>query len=86
MPLSPSEPLRQRAVITQWVILDEEIGNERNAQAKPTLTENQQPIIEAQGWVVDERGDVQLVAQVANEMRIQESGVRSQIDTLTANC
>lgn len=34
MPLSPSEPLRQRAVITQWVTLDEEIGNETNTQAK----------------------------------------------------
>nr|ADO19311.1 hypothetical protein Nfla_9703 [Nostoc flagelliforme str. Sunitezuoqi] len=78
MPLSPSEPLRQRAVITQWVTLDEGIENERDAQAKPTLAANQQPIVEAQGWVVDERGDVQLVAQVANEMRIQESGVRSQ--------
>ncbi|MFN6486106.1 MULTISPECIES: S-layer family protein [unclassified Nostoc] len=78
MPLSPSEPLRQRAVITQWVTLDEEIGNERDAPAKTTLAENQQPIIEAQGWVVDKRGDVQLVAQVPNEVRIQESGVRSQ--------
>ncbi|MDZ8110348.1 MAG: S-layer family protein [Nostoc sp. DedQUE12a] len=78
MPLSPSEPLRQRAVITQWVTLNEEIENERDAQAKPTLAANQQPIVEAQGWIVDERGDVQLVAQVANEMRIQESGVRSQ--------
>jgi filamentous hemagglutinin family protein len=78
MPLSPSEPLRQRAVITQWVTLDEEIGNETDTPAKTTLAENQQPIIEAQGWVVDKRGDVQLVAQVTNEMRIQESGVRSQ--------
>jgi filamentous hemagglutinin family protein len=71
MPLSPSEPLRQRAVITQWVTLDEGIKNETDAQAKPTLTENQQPIIEAQGWVVNKRGDVQFVAQVPNEMRIQ---------------
>ncbi|QMS86613.1 S-layer family protein [Nostoc edaphicum CCNP1411] len=78
MPLSPSQPLRPRGVITQWVTLDEGIENETDAQAKPTLTENQQPIIEAQGWVVDKRGDVQFVAQVPNEMRIQESGVRSQ--------
>ena len=78
MPLSPSEPLRQRAVITQWVTLDEEIGNETNTQAKTTLAENQQPIVEAQRWLVDKRGDVQLVAQqVLNEMRIQESGVIS---------
>jgi filamentous hemagglutinin family protein len=85
LPLSPSEPLRQRAVITQWVTLDEEIGNETDIQAKPNLAENQQPIIEAQGWVVDERGNVQLVAQVANEMRIQESGVRSQNKFCTQN-
>jgi hypothetical protein len=60
------------------VTLDEGIENERDTQAKTTLAENQEPIIEAQGWVVDEQGNVQLVAQVANEMRIQESGVRSQ--------
>ncbi|MEA5506960.1 S-layer family protein [Halotia wernerae UHCC 0503] len=78
MPLSPSEPLRQRAVVTQWVTLDEGIENETHTQAKPTLAEKQQPIIEAQGWVIDERGDVQLVAQVPNEMKIQKSGVRSQ--------
>jgi filamentous hemagglutinin family protein len=70
MPLSPSEPLRQRAVITQWVTLDEGI----DTQLKPTrLPEKQKPIVEAQGWVVDKRGDVHLVAQVPNELRIQNS-------------
>ncbi|MFN6513635.1 MAG: filamentous hemagglutinin N-terminal domain-containing protein [Nostoc sp. CreGUA01] len=73
LPLSPSEPLRQRAVVTQWVTLDEQTGNEEDTQPKPTLVENQKPIVEAQGWVVDERGDVHLVAQVPMEMRIQES-------------
>ncbi len=73
LPLSPSEPLRQRAVVTQWVTLDEQTGNEEDTQPKPTLVENQKPIVEAQGWVVDERGDVHLVAQVPMEMRVQES-------------
>ncbi|MDF5707459.1 MAG: S-layer family protein [Nostoc sp. S4] len=67
MPLNPSELLRQRAVITQWITLDEQT----NTQVKPTrLTENPKPIVEAQGWIVDRRGDVHLVAKVPNEMRI----------------
>ncbi|MFN6535748.1 MAG: filamentous hemagglutinin N-terminal domain-containing protein [Nostoc sp. EkiNYC01] len=70
MPLNPREPLRQRAVITQWITLDEEA----DTQVKPTrLPEKPKPIVEAQGWVVDKRGDVHLVAQVPQELRIQES-------------
>ncbi|MCC5638667.1 S-layer family protein [Nostoc sp. CHAB 5844] len=77
LPLNPSEPLRQRAVITQWVTLDEQTENQSNTPTKPTkLAQHQQPILPAQGWVMD-KGNVHLVAQVPNGL-IQESGVRSE--------
>jgi large exoprotein involved in heme utilization and adhesion len=76
LPLNPSEPLRQRAVITQWVTLDEQIANATDTPAKPTnLAANPQPIVPAQGWVKDEQGNVRLVAQAPT---IPEFGVGSE--------
>ncbi|MDZ7960296.1 MAG: filamentous hemagglutinin N-terminal domain-containing protein [Aulosira sp. DedQUE10] len=71
LPLNPSEPLRQRAVISQWVTLDEQTENEQDTQVKPTglsenAIDNREPIVEAQRWVVDQHGDVQLIAQAPN--------------------
>ncbi|MBD2497915.1 S-layer family protein [Nostoc sp. FACHB-280] len=78
VPLSPSEPLRQRAVITQWVTLDEATQNKPDIIAKPTkVVEHQQPIVPAQGWVMDKQGNVHLVAQALDGL-IQDSGVRSK--------
>jgi filamentous hemagglutinin family protein len=72
LPLNPSEPLRQRSVITQWVTLDEQTENKPDTPAKPTkLVEQQQPIIPAQGWVMDKQGNVHLVAQAPTSLRIQ---------------
>jgi large exoprotein involved in heme utilization and adhesion len=83
LPLSPSEPLRSRAVITQWVTLDEQTGNQKDAEAKPVAlsersADNREPIVEANGWVVDKAGDVYLVAQVPN--------ATSSFQTTTASC
>ncbi|BAY48629.1 filamentous hemagglutinin family outer membrane protein [Scytonema sp. HK-05] len=83
LPLSPSEPLRSRAVITQWVTLDEQTGNQKDAEAKPMAlsehpADNREPIVEANGWVVDKKGDVYLVAQVPN--------ATSSFQTTTASC
>ncbi|MBD2208338.1 filamentous hemagglutinin N-terminal domain-containing protein [Nostoc linckia FACHB-104] len=71
LPLNPRQPLRQRAVISQWVTLGEPTETFQQVPAKLThlsknATENQEPIIEAQGWVVDRRGNVQLIAQTPN--------------------
>jgi filamentous hemagglutinin family protein len=84
LPLSPSEPLRSRAVITQWVTLDEQTGNHTDREAKPlasskhSASSEKQPIVEAQGWVVDKEGNIHLVAQVPN--------ATSSFQTTTASC
>jgi large exoprotein involved in heme utilization and adhesion len=70
-------------VITQWVTLDEQTGNQKDAEAKPMAlseqpADNREPIVEANGWVVDKEGDVYLVAQVPN--------ATSSFQTTTASC
>ncbi|GAB1542077.1 hypothetical protein NUACC21_47510 [Scytonema sp. NUACC21] len=74
LPLSPTEPLRQPAVITQWVTLDEQTGNLTDGEVKPVtlskhLARDSQPIVEANGLVVDARGNVHLIAQGLNIMQ-----------------
>ncbi|OUL20711.1 hypothetical protein BV375_30650 [Nostoc sp. 106C] len=57
LPLSPNEPLRGSAVITDWVNLP------ATDKVTEQLTPSPQPIVEAQGWIKSDRGDVMLVAQ-----------------------
>ncbi|MBW4605020.1 MAG: S-layer family protein [Calothrix sp. FI2-JRJ7] len=71
LPLSPSEPLRSRAVITQWVALSEQTQSQGNEKVKPASLSkhpdnNPQSTVEAQGWVVDKGGNIYLVAQKPN--------------------
>ncbi|MEH2236703.1 two-partner secretion domain-containing protein [Nostoc sp.] len=72
LPQSPNEPLRGRAVITGWVDLPpqatERVTDKLSveiADKKPTtsVTKSTDQIVEAQGWIVDAKGDVILVAQ-----------------------
>jgi filamentous hemagglutinin family protein len=77
LPLSPDEPLRGRAVVRSgWVTLDEEAqtsanglqaGNGEMDAANSSPTE----IVEADGWVLDAKGNVVLVArsQITNPVR-----------------
>lgn len=58
LPQSPDEPLRGRAVITDWVNLPTATEN-----ATAEVSSSPQPIIEAQKLTVSDRGDVMLVAQ-----------------------
>ncbi|WP_166507567.1 S-layer family protein [Nostoc sp. 106C] len=60
LPLSPNEPLRGSAVITDWVI---PAATDRVTEQ---LTPSPQPITEAQGWIKSDRGDVILVGQSPN--------------------
>ncbi|MDZ8187252.1 MAG: filamentous hemagglutinin N-terminal domain-containing protein [Nostoc sp. ChiSLP02] len=59
LPASPLEPLRGRAIVTNWVNLPVARTN-KIAQQIP----EPQPIVEAQGWIESDRGDIILVAQV----------------------
>jgi filamentous hemagglutinin family protein len=65
LPLSPTEPLRSSAVITQWVT-SEQTQSQGNEKVRLTSLskhpDNQQSTLEANGWVVDKEGNVYLVA------------------------
>ena len=78
LPLSPDEPLRGRAVVPSgWVTLDETAKTSANSRQvrgdDPIDTASSPPteIVEADGWVVDAKGNVVLVAhsQMTNPVR-----------------
>jgi filamentous hemagglutinin family protein len=66
IPANPREPLPGEAVLSaEWLTLDTEA--ESNAEAETSSQSesvSSQPIIEAQGWVVDRDGKIILTAQV----------------------
>ncbi len=70
IPLSPEEPLESRAIVMKWVPLPEEAGEMRSQGDGEGGEEIQNPkpkiqnsIVEAQGWIVDANGTIELVAQ-----------------------
>jgi filamentous hemagglutinin family protein len=69
LPASPLEPLRGRAVITNWVTLPTATTNKIAEQ-----TPDSQPIVEAQGWIKSDRGDIMLVAQAPQTNYVSPSG------------
>jgi filamentous hemagglutinin family protein len=64
LPLSPNEPLRKPAVITNWVDLPSQT-TERRINKLPTAsaTKSTPKIVEAQKIVVDKNGDIFFVAE-----------------------
>ncbi|MCC5618718.1 filamentous hemagglutinin N-terminal domain-containing protein [Nostoc sp. CHAB 5836] len=64
LPQSPNEPLRGRAVITGWVDLPAQVTHTvTDKLSTATMTKSSDQIVEAQGWIVDAKGNVVLVAQ-----------------------
>jgi filamentous hemagglutinin family protein len=62
LPPSPNEPLRNEEVITNWITLpSEEESPDAATNNKPTNSNNQ-PLVEAQGWAINEQGQVVLTA------------------------
>ncbi|MBN3938381.1 S-layer family protein [Nostoc sp. NMS9] len=63
LPQSPNEPLRGRAVITDWVDLPAQAtARVTDKLSTASMTKSSDQIVEAQGWIVDANGDVILVA------------------------
>ena len=62
LPPSPNDPLQPETVTTNWVILDSKIENK--TPPDPTTIPNSAPrqLVEAQGWVINEKGQVVLTA------------------------
>ncbi|MEH2089939.1 S-layer family protein [Nostoc sp.] len=63
LPQSPNEPLRGRAVITGWVDLPAQATAIADKSSTASMTKSTDPIVEAQGWIVDGNGNIMLVAQ-----------------------
>jgi filamentous hemagglutinin family protein len=67
IPSSPNEPLRnEEAIAPNWVTLDSRVEN--NTPATPTTPNSStpQPLMEANGWIINDLGQVELVATAPN--------------------
>jgi large exoprotein involved in heme utilization and adhesion len=64
LPTSPNDTLQGEAVVTNWVALDSEVENHTPAASTTPSGSAQRPLVEAQGWVINERGEVVLTEQV----------------------
>ncbi|MDZ8139402.1 MAG: S-layer family protein [Nostoc sp. DedQUE04] len=78
LPQSPNEPLRGRAVITGWVDLPSQATAIADNLSTATMTKSSDPIVEAQGWIVDGNGDIMLVAQSVQSSSIPSAMSCSQ--------
>jgi filamentous hemagglutinin family protein len=71
LPISPSEPLQDSSTVSAWVRLRPNPENLANTTTQPESTAVSTtpkiaattPIVEASGWVVDSKGNIELVAQ-----------------------
>lgn len=65
LPPNPNDPLMNDEVWVDWISLEDrkENGNRGATDAKPTDA-NPQQLVEAQGWVMNDKGQVVLTAQV----------------------
>jgi large exoprotein involved in heme utilization and adhesion len=62
IPTSPNEPLQGEAVTTNWVTLDSDIGDKTTPATTPHSSTPKQ-LVEAQGWIVDDNGEIVLTTQ-----------------------
>ncbi|HEY9833623.1 MAG TPA: filamentous hemagglutinin N-terminal domain-containing protein [Stenomitos sp.] len=64
LPPNPNDPLTYQEVLVDWITLGkrEENGDSGATDAKPTDS-NPQQLVEAQGWVMNDQGQVVLTAQ-----------------------
>jgi filamentous hemagglutinin family protein len=63
LPLSPNESLRGQAVITGWVDLPPQATAITEKLSTASVSKSTDEMVAAQGWIVDAKGDVILVAQ-----------------------
>jgi filamentous hemagglutinin family protein len=71
LPMSPTEPLQDSSTVSAWVRLRPNPENLANTTTQPESTAvsttpkiaTTTPIVEASGWVIDRKGNIELVAQ-----------------------
>ena len=78
LPQSPNEPLRGRAVITGWVDLPPQVTPITDKLSTTFMTKSTDQIVEAQGWIVDGKGNIILVAQSGQSSSIPSAMSCSQ--------
>lgn len=71
LPMSPTEPLQDSSTVSTWVKLRPKSENLANTTPVPQPTAVSTtpiaatiPIVEASGWVINRKGNIELVAQV----------------------
>ncbi|MDZ8137866.1 MAG: S-layer family protein [Nostoc sp. DedQUE04] len=71
LPMSPTEPLQDSSTVSAWVKLRPKSENLANTTPLPQPTAVSTtpiaatiPIVEASGWVIDRKGNIELVAEV----------------------
>jgi len=63
LPPSPNEPLQSEAVTTNWVTLDSDIDNKTTPAATTPPSSTPKQLVEAQGWIIDDNGEIVLTTQ-----------------------
>ena len=66
LPPSPNEPLRGETVVTNWVTLDSDAENHTVPATTTPSSSAPRQLVEAQGWIINEKGQVVLTASAPN--------------------
>jgi filamentous hemagglutinin family protein len=62
LPPNPNEPLQGESVITNWITLDSKAENHSPPATTTPKSSDQRQLVEAQGWIINEKGQVVLTA------------------------
>ena len=63
IPASPNEPLQSEAVTTNWVTLNSDVDDKTTPPATTPHSSTPKQLVEAQGWIVDDNGQIVLTTQ-----------------------
>ncbi|HEY9668954.1 MAG TPA: S-layer family protein, partial [Coleofasciculaceae cyanobacterium] len=65
LPPSPNDTLQNESVISNWVSLNSDVETSVPPQTATPTSSDFQPLVEAQGWYFNEKGEVILTAKAA---------------------
>jgi filamentous hemagglutinin family protein len=66
LPMSPGEPLEDTTTYSQWVQITENQQAEKTVPKTSINSQTSVPIVEAQDWLIDNKGNIHLVAHINN--------------------
>jgi filamentous hemagglutinin family protein len=62
LPLSPNDPLQSESIITNWVTIDSDVETKTPPVPITPKSSTPKPLVEAQGWMLNHKGEVVLTA------------------------